>query len=1054
MCEFSQEKNSKKQFLVARLVWRWSKKSGAEGPASSAPPDPSEFYGTEPLEAAAKKREAAARTALDARPAPEPTPEENAAKKKRDEEVMGVRSETTEGLAKMREKINEGDAEKYTESFLSSPKFDYVAKHLEVVIFNSRKEDAPIEDFTAWVIWSKKDPEGLAEFLKNVMPEGTGRTEFIRGITAPDDSPAKEKSTEVLREIIAKLKEHYDEKKEAREHLTDEEANSTFSKWVTSPLGSIKDVWDRGSKESRIAIIVATIAASALAIKNWNKRAPFTGPLTKDGKGFSWGGIGLFTAAVIAANEVAGYANYANGNRRPSDYLGFGRKIDDRDDSDPIKNFILSLKDVRPDEKAENDQVARKENIRFIETVDNIAGKDMRLLFELYREGSKVDSRTKEWIDPRRLGFYNKEIDGKLAYEAVEGVVLQAAVNQYALKHKVNDKAALLKEFAKQPGQINAQILFEEYIDGFDDPPTFFDIAIYANGFRHTEERARRSHAAQEKKTTPLGTVADLAKRGISATGEAAKTAAAATVEHVWEPTSEFAQAGWNRFKRPVKDKLGEAAAKTTDFGYERALPKTFRVEFTSPNEGRINDFPVKLQNRGPRGKAGIIMGATTTITNKQFELDFSNDRDSAINTASAANIEKHIEQEMKALVAKKAAEFPGLASKTPIWDTNEKIWIVKGVPVQNDASLGLSTGSIDVRVRPTDDGQDLEVSYKTEKVKSPSALAEAYRDEVIVRHVQRMLPPIAQGLEVKIASVTPDPTLKARIQGEIAGVPFVGKPAKGGLDTGVEFVGGASAIKIDDTNGRNFAIEIVRNISEQKEFRDLFARANQLIQDTKEIDAKWELAKSFNIDAINGPILDAWWKNMIEFKSMEALRLVERDILDGTNLADIKKIYNERMGNIHDPRTLLGQMQQLVSGIEKLTPEQRGAQFHQLLTANAPFKGLELMNYASPEYQKEYLDLRKMLDGYTYEGFEKIEMLAGDAYKVRQIVLRVWSESTAQLANKAKLDAADITFLSTVRAKIKQHLDNAVVGGTVQSEKLPKFDPEKPGLSATKWIS
>ena len=307
---------------------------------------------------------------------------------------------------------------------------------------------------------------------------GRRSEEFLEGLkldpekSTPEQVEKWKKSNQVLGEMTKILKEHFEAKKSFKADTAEQAENKPFGmKTIGEGVKTLMKNFKREDAMGKTAILGAVGVAIYLLHRYKDSRClPFWKEATLS-KTLLWLGAGVGI-------------NYLSGKVSPDgktllQRIDWGKDIEELKDDNVMKAFAIK-----------NGMDEDQEKLRTMYKVLNV---DVKRLYELYRDAklNSVSTGKKE-IDPKQLGFYKGEVDGKSLYEIIENLVQFTAINEQTRRREEDAKERNIKYVKPSVAETaewkaNADAAFEEkYFNGplGNHKQTLFDVIV--NEYRTT----------------------------------------------------------------------------------------------------------------------------------------------------------------------------------------------------------------------------------------------------------------------------------------------------------------------------------------------------------------------------------------------------------------------------------------------------------------------------------------------------------------------------------------------------------------------------------------
>lgn len=950
----------------------------------------------------------------------------------RERATKGLSEETREEKQRLREEIDRtGSAKEYAETFRKSPDFAACAANLET---GMQLEDQ--DTFFNFEKWLVIDPPVLADFFEQFgfMPHGKGRNAFLEGLRLPPDTAQHQESQKALREIVKILREHFEVKRKAREDLKKHAEEGPAGETIDTGVKTLMQNYRRSSGLEK-AMILGAIGIGLVLLGRLGKKKFFGCENTK------WSDVMWWIAAGFGINFLSG--KISKDGKTLVQRLDVGLEIDQLSDENKLKDYA--------------EKHGMKDDQEKLRTFVRLQTIDIKKLFSLYEEAGGPASSAKE-IDPRKLGFFKGEIDGKSAYDIIDSLVKETSVNENIHRHK---EAALLRGETPQvitgddlllwesPG-VAMETFKEKYVYGElgELNQTLLDVIINECG---TTVMRKKCPAKQDEarlyRQIAAGTVAAAGTLGRGAweatkgaaewTWDLGKTGYRIVRDNVAIPFGTWTAAQWNRYaprvRRGISEAIGwrERVCSSQEAKINKVLPAGFAIDVTENSRATVCGYPgipFEIATRKD-GKEVIIF----KLGGKSVE--FIVDDGMGGNAARAADLERLVRTQVEALV--KARGEPALAGKTPAWDAREKKWKIEKVSAAGDALLGIAGGATTLTFEINPDGRSLKFFDAEKEITNFAQLDIIHRDSVIQEAVwgaDSRAEKYLRDLEVHVAEVKTDAVYGARIAGWLGGLAFhaVLKGPGKKISDGLQFfdgrsVGGAEKLAITETNGGHDFLEAqAAKILIDSTYQNAFSSLETLIDNASEgvlarLDAlvkktaMWIIPTSLDVPAgINGRILQRQWKFMLDYKKMETLEFFKQDLrAPRTAVGSIDAVYKTRIVEA------IKHLENLSREIQSCTGDEEVAgRFQEFLSgqgsgaAKAP--GLEYLNYTNSDYRMLFGEYQRMITNrkYNYPGLESLTDVsisigshswgaADEAFEIYQVLMRVWSYHTRRFATE-----------------------------------------------------
>lgn len=998
------------------------------------------------------------------------------------EEVVG---EAQEGERELQEELDEsGEAKEYVETFKESRNFEIFTMWLEQGMTLGDTEGSL--NFETWLT---KDPQQLAEFFDQFQyaPRGKGRQKFVEGLRAEAESDEFKGSQDVVQKLVNILREHFEIKRKAGVDIQAQVTRSPMGDTIGNGVNTLMRNFKRAPGTEKLMILAAVGIGIILINKYKDDKVPFT----KDTK---WSSVFMMLGAAWGVNYLSG--KVSKDGRTLLQRMDVMRDIDDMSEDGMLRGYAEDLKMGEDQER--------------LKTLHQLIykGVSAKRLFELYEEAELATEKNKT-IDPRALGFYKNEIDGKATYELMDTLVKQTSVNEYTrLRHKEaqdtgvkytppNKDAIAAWE---QPG-VAIDAFKAKYVNGElgANDLTYFDVVMNEINAANREEAARRGISpealvnekiAAGKAARKPDWIGGKIKKGAEAVKEWAQDekrwggkwvylGVAAGANRAWEfsrdeiliPSGQFIARKYRTLAAP---QIKRGVDWLRQGKINEVVPTDFAADVTAENQVTImglpgNNFEIEV------GKGEVIINGVT------FEIDKGVDG----NSINARLLETDIKKKVDALINSK--NIPQLKGKKPKWDATHKEWTIERVEVDGNDLLGIGTpdatgrrkAQVDVAFTIDSDGKNMRFYDGEKEIADFRKIENIHRDAEIEKAVWNADPKLKQhleGLAVQVDDVQASPAHTFIIQGRIAGLKFFAVPKAGKtpatLANGLQFynsatgVGGFEKVQITEANGAaKFLDELGAKILASGEFLNPFFDLESLMDQTGE--GVWtRLSNAFrttrfwvvptNIpEAINGRVLQRQWKYLLDFKKRETVEFFTEQ-LNGKSVADIESLYKKYIDST------LRELERLAEDIRATSDDQKVEQFPRI------FSRLETTNYTNPDYRKLFEEYRKMITNanYNYEGIETFGDIsvgkwgaADKAYRIYQVLLDVWSYHTREFAiedpmaknPKNELHADTQTKIRRgVIDRVRSILDQHNANGTITMDELPKHETSS---DMAKWV-
>lgn len=797
--------------------------------------------------------------------------------KKIDDERAVQQGAQEQQQAFLEEMDTRGEAKEYIDTFKTSPRLTVLIAVMDQGM--QADPNAPLFNFQNWL--TQPPAEVAAMFVDNgLFPVGRGMDEFLLGLReGPPDPVDKsdaakkqlekfDESNRVLREVVKVLDERFKMKRIMDADTAAQKERGPLGDTIGGGFKTLLKNFNRASGTEKALIVGAVGMAIHLIWKYKDSDfLPFSN--LKVSEAARW------IAAFWGVNYLVGKATPSG--RTILQRVDLFRSVDDLKDDNVKKGFI-------DHEHFENDEETQK-------TLDQLESKDIKQLFQLYEEAS-APARQKE-IDPRKLGFYKNEINGRSAYMIMDRLVKQTSVNE----HKRKLKAIAHARGSPPPGEPNnatkeewrnsaiAQKAFEEkYLYGelgkieqtlqdaiFNE---YSVIPFQEDVARVNKERlAARVGAGTKAAAGAVGEAAgeaaewarktyeqDLKPFAIKAKDKVIVPAATATWKFLKEDVAissyDYGRAKWAEYGPTLKKPFREAIAYLQERDLNKVLPPEFAIDVTESGKATIMGLPNVPFDITTRGGEEKIVFYENDPANK---IEFKIADGIAGNQANA----QRLADKIAADVTSKVRDYESnnhvsqLAGKNPRWDGVAQKWVVENVPVQGDSWLKLQPpangATLEVKVKPDNSAVQFFVGGK--EITDFAKLNEAYRNSVIQDKIwndsRLLLDPadpttnFLKGIPVDNINVTQDPTYGAIIEGRIGGLEFnaIPKQTPRGIHDGVEFydpitgtTGGAELLEINLGNGGpDFVNNLSKKILEDPAYANEFLVLKAQMDNTSE---------------------------------------------------------------------------------------------------------------------------------------------------------------------------------------------------------------------------
>lgn len=447
-----------------------------------------------------------------------------------------------------------GQAKDYVEAMKNPSAFDMIALNLDR---GMKIEGA--ESFYNFENWYKMDSIAVARifemgpFFPRRVP---GRRAFIDGL-----EQNSEDSKQALNEIVELLKKYFATKREIVSDVKDQkEKRGALTDTIGGGLKTLLRNFNRGSGTEKLLIIGAIGISASLLWKFFDskKDKPFLFPK------FTLSNVAKVVGVVWGVNYLSG--KVLKDGRSISDRIGISTDIENFKNRD-LKGFAYKY---RMDEDAEK--------LRSFLELECVPVAD---LFRLYEEAASPSVAVKE-IDPKKLGFYKGEVDGKAIYEIMEALVRQTALNKKAAEKRKSGGGELTeneKELCK-PDQYARDIFKAKYINGeiAETNPKFIDVVTNEINtgclLKTIDPQAERA----------LG----LERKGYSKAGSAAKGAALAVGGTVAERIVEPVKSKIKKMKEKTPSETAPTSSETTPTSIDPTEKNVARIH------GRLSEIMTK----------------------------------------------------------------------------------------------------------------------------------------------------------------------------------------------------------------------------------------------------------------------------------------------------------------------------------------------------------------------------------------------------------------------------------------------------------------------------
>lgn len=880
--------------------------------------------------------------------------------------------------------LNEGgDAHKYLDTFSMSPLFDSVCQTLRAGMESGGKYNK--FNFADW----PSNPQMAATLFEDLqgngffMPRGEGRVAFVHGLNASRESTEYFESHNVLKGIVAKLKERFDLRNNAIHDVEEQGKDPLAGHTLTGYANNIINKFNNDSPGGKL-ILGGTIIGGALAL--W---------FSRDKKLF---GSDVKLKDIMLWGSMAAGVNYLSGaassdGKTILNRFGVGTDVGVEDLNDLfIQGYAL------------NEGMGEDKNkLRAFKTSMNT---DVKLLFDLYEDASLATVHGKE-MNTQRLGFAPGQVDGKKLYEIMHGLVRQTAKNQakyvYMNRNGITDERKIdraeLGKFEQKyldpSNESFARGLFKDkYLNGPGSGSKMSLMDAVVNEYA-TDKDALVGQATTYRRDTLPELIKAKTKAAVDETVEWANDTMFPFVRHSTEALYGIGQNmsqnraeyfGWaNRNMvepvwRYMKGTYGEIEPVVTDYIYEKAA-------FFQEGDVEAVANP-NLAVRVPKRGEAIVMGVPG------FALDIGRDENGrkkikigVVEFDGSKDIRgNQAANDQLATVAKAAAQmkyeaashnFPYLAGKTITWNLREKNWTIAGVttaPFIKDG-VTLDTGTaVNATMSFNKEGKTvLKVNGRNieEMQNAPQEIFEGRVEQAI--NNDATYKEVLGGLPVKIESTAVDAVHGWIATGTIAGMTVRMVPTTGGdIANGISFVddagdvGRLEKIELSDAKKQKaFIYAKIRKIAGSVEFRKPFDDIDSLVDNTTTL-----------------PFKRTQLRHMLDYKQQETLFLFEKSVF----------------GTATSPKTAADMIPALQQTVE-VCRNQLETILHNMQAAQPTeenfvinLKKIQEVNYINNDYNETFKDYRTMIGNYD---LKNIVTASDDRYGVYNALMWIWNVNT-----------------------------------------------------------
>lgn len=945
----------------------------------------------------------------------------------------------------------EGSAEEYVETFRRFQKtdsFDAMALYLEAGMRNGTDPNS-LFNYQNW-IGHPNMAEVASLFECTYFPIGRGRKAFLEGLKASEtDEAAKDKfrqSNEALKRIIQILDEYFQGRQETTRDTQGGFEKRPITDWIADRLNTGLTNYNRADGMGKGAILGCAVIA-VLALYHFKDDAvPLTG-----GK-LSWSKFLMYGGALLGLNYLSGRMS-ADGRTLTQRLFAVGHNIDDLADNSAIKAFA--------------EEHGMRKNQEVLRTCLRLQSKDVKRLFKLYREASALPDGSRS-INPRAMGFAQDEFNGKDAFEIMDGLVKMTAQNAFLERRGLTwteageSQRQAARAYAKEPGRAQDEFI-NKYIESAKPGQlgnfnlTLFDV-IYS-----------------EYRTRDIGAIVEAGRRqtGVRQVEAAAAWTGAYIRDNIARPASSFAGRKWREYtsgggvgsEQDPGRRDRETVSAERELG--RFVPPELGLEVEKPGKARILGYPLSYEIKG---KSLIIKG-------RNFEKEFKEDDSAELKKTKAAELKLSIDHEVKALFKEKAKKIPGLADKTPGWNSPKKHWELTQINVAGYAGLRLPNGKANLAFTIEADQKTLKFFMNGKPIENLETLDEEYLAAKLQekiwddpRHGKYLKGLNVTNVSVGAAAGSHGPL----ISGKIGGLQFqaVIRQTANPWDQPecVDFydngrAGSVELLKIEEQNGgQDFLNAKCGQIALDPAFARAFETLESIMDNAGEgVLARlaalfptrrfWIIPTSINISGgVNGKILQDQWKYTLDYKKLEILWNFEHSLQKGKTVKDIDQAYAEYI------TPAVRKLEELAADLSKIRGDQLPDHFQNFLDR------LEHFNYENTDYKALFEEYQTVIRKYNYEGLETlsdVSFSAKNAHECYALLLAAWTEYTRQYAGanadpsagSGKLGAdTKESIRGAVTRKIESILQRAQQkgGGKIKLEDLKTMLAQK--MPETKW--
>lgn len=780
-----------------------------------------------------------------------------------------------------RKKLNEqidktGEISDFGEGFVKHPDFITVGGIL--IEMTGQQGSESLFNFNNWlVIASGSDAKELENiFTITWFPGGIkGKDAFVKALAEKPDEDDKSagaaakretwnKAYRELQKIVEALRKLAEQKTDAVADLRSQTGKAgpipdTIHTGVKNLMRNIK----RGSGMEKALTIGAVAAVASIIWKYWDSDMI---------RGIKWSQAATFAGALWGINYLSGKVS--------SDGKTIVQRFDVALDIENMKDDAFKGYAFRYE--MDKDQEKHR-------TFVLLESKSIQTLFDLYKEASQPGGNNE--IDPRKLGFYKGEINGKAAFQIMKELVELTSLNVLLEQERriaiekgeeppksidqlkaAKANAGLIQKWTN-PSYASAQ--FEKkYINPVEAETATQRKAIEVADYRFSDvvfkeykEANKYNNNELMQEDIKIGRARKITAKAAEMSSDAMRTVKDYGIlagRYMWGKTKQ----GWQltkdyvlcpvwdevkaKYERWIDPTLGKTVKDALAWGQQQDLEKVFPpemgIDVTSRNTATVMGFPgIKFDVTSEGGTEKVKIEDTELLIKDGVSG----------NKAKTDKIKDSITSRVLELIEPEVRTVARLQNKTPKWDSKEKKWYFENVKVAGHRGLGLPKKN-DEKVYFIIDNAKKAHFYVTAKDKTTKELRyleiddfdkidTKYRDAQIRKQIwdykhAGWAKPYLHGIPVEIFSVTNDAIYGAVIDGKIGGLKFQAVPGlntatQPAINSGIEFYDGTTAGGLDlleikkDNGGQDLIDALSAQILENdNDFNEPFARLEHKI--------------------------------------------------------------------------------------------------------------------------------------------------------------------------------------------------------------------------------